>query len=62
MEERIEVTINEDGSIQANTKGFKGKVCEEELEKLLGKEWTSVNKTDEYYQKRITQNIQEVRR
>lgn len=61
-EERIEITINKDGSIEANTKGFKGAVCEEELEKLLGREWASVNKTDEYYQKRVTQNVQEVRR
>lgn len=61
QEERIEIIINEDASIEANTKGFKGRVCEEELEKILGKEWASVNKTDEYYQRRIAQNVQQVR-
>lgn len=60
-EERIEIIINEDASIDASAKNFKGPVCIEELENILGKEFASVNKTDEYHQKRIKQNIQQVR-
>lgn len=60
-EERIEITINEDGSVDALSKGFKGPVCVEELENILGKEFASISKTDEYHQKHIKQNIQQVR-
>lgn len=31
----IEVEIDEDGNIQAETKGFKGNICEKELSEIL---------------------------
>ena len=52
-EQRIEVTIDGDGRIEARTTGIKGELCLDELHELLGKlaDLKSVNKTDEYHQK-----------
>lgn len=51
-EQRITITINEDGKISATTEGIKGETCLEELEELLGglDDCASVKKTDEFYQ------------
>lgn len=50
-EQRIIVTIDENGKINASTDGLKGEVCLSELQELLDMEnLQSVNKTDEYYQ------------
>lgn len=51
-EQRIEVTIDENGKISASTEGFKGEICIEELQKILKDlaDWQSVSKTDEFYQ------------
>lgn len=52
-EQRITVTINEDGSLDLKTDGIKGETCLSEVEEILDglAEITEVNKTDEYYQK-----------
>lgn len=52
-EQRITVTINEDGSLDLKTDGIKGEACLSEVEELLDglAEITDVKKTDEYYQK-----------
>lgn len=51
-EQRIVVTIDDSGKINAETEGIKGEVCIDELQKLLGEvaDLESVSKTDEYYQ------------
>lgn len=47
----IEITIDDLGKIEAETFGFKGKVCEKELNDLLSSEFVieSVDKKDDYY-------------
>lgn len=52
-EQRIVITIDENGAIQAKTSGFSGESCIEALEQLLELEGkvTTVKKTDEYHQK-----------
>ncbi len=51
-EQRIVITIDEEGGISAKTGGFKGDCCLEALEGLLALEGrvASLKKTDEYYQ------------
>jgi hypothetical protein len=51
-EQRIVVTIDENGKINASTEGIKGEMCLAELQSLLGElaDLESVTKTDEYYQ------------
>jgi hypothetical protein len=52
-EQRIVVTIDGDGRIEATTAGIKGEMCLDELHELLGElaDLKSVTKTDEYRQK-----------
>jgi hypothetical protein len=52
-EHRIEITIDQDGKINAATEGIKGEMCLDKLQELLGElgDVDSVFKTDEYYQK-----------
>jgi hypothetical protein len=52
-EHRIEITIDQDGKINAATEGIKGEMCLDKLQELLGEldDMDSVSKTDEYYQK-----------
>jgi len=52
-EQRIVVNIDESGKISAETFGFKGEVCVDALEELLGDiaDLESITKTDEYYQR-----------
>ena len=51
-EQRITVTIDEEGQITAKTAGFKGESCLDELQSLLEEIGTlqEVKKTDDYYQ------------
>ena len=51
-EQRIVITIDENGKINASTEGIKGEICLDELQELLGsfEELQSINKTDEFYQ------------
>ena len=51
-EQRITITIDENGKIDASTSGIKGEMCLSELQELLDDldNLQSVKKTDEYYQ------------
>jgi hypothetical protein len=51
-EQRIDITIDRDGKIKAETEGFKGPTCLDALQELLGEldDLESFDKTDEYYQ------------
>lgn len=56
---RIEIVVDEDGTVRILTKGFKGPSCIKEVEKLLklleeeglDTETLSLKKTPEYYEK-----------
>lgn len=52
-EEKIIITINEDGSLELKSVGIKGEACMGEIEALLSEDMDikSDKKTDEYYQK-----------
>lgn len=52
-EEKIIITINDDGSLEVKSDGIKGEKCVGEIEKLLENiaEIKDAKKTDEYYQK-----------
>ena len=55
--QEIEIIINDDGSIDFETFGIFGEMCEEEVMELLKKagiqaEIVGSNKTPEYYQKK----------
>lgn len=51
-EQRIVITIDENGKINASTEGLKGEMCLDELQELLGnlEELESISKTDEFFQ------------
>lgn len=53
QEQRISITISEDGSLNVKTDGIKGEACISEVEELLDEiaDIKKVDKTDEYYQK-----------
>ena len=53
LEQRITVTINEDGSLDLKTDGIKGEACLSEVEEILNElaDIKEVKKTDEYYKK-----------
>jgi len=52
-EQRIVVTIDASGKINAETHGVRGEVCINELQELLGEiaDLESITKTDEFYQR-----------
>ena len=54
-EQRIVLTIDDDGGISAKTSGFKGESCLEALDALLELDGvvTDLKKTDEYHQKQV---------
>ncbi|MDF2152532.1 DUF2997 domain-containing protein [Vibrio sp. CAU 1672] len=56
-EQKIIITIDEEGSITAKTAGFKGESCLEALDELLDTEGTiaSLKKTDEFHQQQAVQ-------
>lgn len=60
-EQRITITIDENGKIYASTDGIKGEMCLTELQELLDEfeMMQSVKKTDEYYQTEVnkTNNV-----
>jgi len=51
-EQRIVIEINPDGSIIAETDGFKGDLCIKALQDILGKDefFCSIKPSDEFYQ------------
>jgi hypothetical protein len=57
-EHRIEIIIDHDGKINAETEGIKGEMCLDKLQELLGTldDMESISKTDEFYQKEILRN------
>lgn len=60
-EKRIIITLNDDGTIKAQTEGFKGETCLEALEALLGTETQldRITPTDEFNQHVETRNSQQ---
>ena len=59
-EQRINIIINEDGSLDLKTDGIKGEACLSEVEEILDElaDIKEVKKTDEYYQKvNVSQKI-----
>ena len=57
-EQRIVITIDENGKINASTDGIKGEMCLTELQGLLDETAIiqSVKKTDEFYQSEELKN------
>jgi hypothetical protein len=57
-EHRIEITIDQNGKINASTEGIKGEMCLDKLQEILGEldDMDSVTKTDEFYQKETVVN------
>ena len=55
-EQKIVITIGEQGEISAKTSGFKGESCLEALNDLLDLQGTvsSLKKTDEFHQQQTT--------
>ncbi|ASY78072.1 DUF2997 domain-containing protein [Pectobacterium polaris] len=63
-QQKITLTIDDDGAISAKTSGFKGESCLEALDELLNLEGvvSSVKKTDEYHQQpQQTARVQSLR-
>jgi hypothetical protein len=58
-EQKITITIDDEGSITAKTSGFKGEACLDALEGLLEIDGvvSSVKKTDEYHQSQLINQI-----
>lgn len=56
-EQKIVITIDEDGGITAKTSGFKGESCLEALDELLDLEGvvSNLKKTDEFNQQQTVQ-------
>lgn len=54
-EQRIVLTIDDDGGISAKTSGFKGESCLDALDALLELDGvvTDLKKTDEYHQNQV---------
>ena len=65
-EQRIVITIDEEGGLTAKTSGYKGESCLEALDELLNLEGTvtSLKKTDEFHQQQAVQlsRKQEIKR
>lgn len=56
-QERIEIILDlEKAELKASTNGFEGDKCITEVEKIIGKD-INVDKTDEYYARRVTNNV-----
>ena len=58
-EQRIEITIDQNGKISASTEGIKGEMCLTQLQELIGElaDLESFEKTDEWYQEAEIVNI-----
>jgi hypothetical protein len=59
-EQKIVITIDDDGAIYAKTAGFKGESCLGALDELLELNGNvgEVNKTDEYHQSQGVKKVQ----
>ena len=63
----IELTIDENGFLEAETFGFKGKICESELKELLKNDFAvaEFERKDDYYKSEdeaITKKLENARR
>ncbi len=63
----IEVTLDENGLLEAETFGFKGKICESELRELLHNDFfvDTVERKDDYYEAEeeiVTKSLERARR
>lgn len=58
-EQKIVLTIDDEGAITAKTSGFKGESCLEALTELLELDGvvSDIKKTDEYHQQQPRKNI-----
>jgi len=65
-EQKIIITIDDEGGITAKTTGFKGESCLQAFDELLELEGvvSNVKKTDEYHQQQVVKQgrVQEVKR
>ena len=65
-EQKIVITIDEEGGFTAKTSGFKGESCLDALDEILELDAgiSSLKKTDEYRQKQSVQqnHVQEIKR
>lgn len=61
-EQRIVITIDEEGGISAKTSGFKGEACLEALDRLLDIDGKVIGlkKTDEFHQQKIVTNTHKI--
>lgn len=56
-QQRIEVILDlEKAELNASTNGYEGEKCIDEVLKLIGKD-ISIDKTDEYYARRVTNSL-----
>jgi len=57
----IEISIDELGILEAETFGFKGKVCEEELRDLLDSQFVieEFTRNDDYYKSEVETKVEE---
>jgi hypothetical protein len=64
-EQKIVITIDDDGAVSAKTSGFKGESCIDALDELLDLDGvvSSVKKTDEYHQQQTvaTSRVQTIK-
>lgn len=57
-EQKITITIDDDGGISAKTQGFKGESCLDALDALLELDAVShIKKTDEYHQQQRLKQV-----
>ncbi len=65
-EQRVVITIDDEGAITAKTSGFKGESCLHALDELLDLDGvvSNVKKTDEYHQQQVLNQtrVQEIKR
>jgi hypothetical protein len=65
-EQKVVITIDDDGGITAKTNGFKGESCVQALDELLELEGvvSNLKKTDEYHQQLLVRQgrVQKVKR
>lgn len=59
-EQKVVITIDDDGAITAKTAGFKGESCLDALDELLDLNGTvsKISKTDEYRQSQDVKKVQ----
>ncbi|MCL1810861.1 MAG: DUF2997 domain-containing protein [Methanomassiliicoccaceae archaeon] len=61
-EQRITIQINEDGQISAKTSGFRGDICMDALQEILGSDelFAEVKPTDDFYVQIRTSTVNKI--